>query len=143
LTNKKGVFNMPTDQLLNRRVYIRITNKCNKDCSFCFYKNDPKQSTEISLETLKSIIRKEYAMHDKSTPLIVELTGGEPTLHTNYKALATYIANLAPGLIKLRFETNGTNLDDQEFLEFAKLFKQGHTRLKVSFNSELIDSDPQ
>ena len=134
---------MSTDKLLNRRVYIRIINKCNKDCSFCFYKNDPKQPTEISLDTVKRIVRKEFAMHDKSTMLRVGLSGGEPTMHPDYKTIATYIANIAPNGVLLSFETNGTKLNDPEFLEFTEIFKKENAVLKISFNSDLIDSDPE
>ena len=77
-----------------------------------------------------------------ATMLRVGLSGGEPTLHSNYKAIANYVVNMAPQGVLLSFETNGTKLDDPEFLEFTDIFTKQNAILKISFNSDLIESDP-
>ena len=123
---------------LNRRIYLRITNKCNRQCSFCYYKNDPKITGDMTLDTLKEILEKEL-----ETPLVdnflrVELSGGEPSLSKNINKILEYLSTLPR--VYFTMETNGTNIMNSNFLELAVKFKKINF-LKISLNSELIDSD--
>ena len=124
---------------INRRVYFRVTNRCNKDCSFCFYKNDPKAIGDMSLEILKNLLNKELEIHDLSVPLYVEFTGGEPTLYKNLKE-ALYYLDTIPN-VTITIETNGTTLDSAWFTELLDIFRKKGNYLKISINSALINSD--
>lgn len=123
---------------LNRRVYLRVTNKCNKQCDFCVYKGDPKPVGSMTLDTAKSIISNELLLHDETKYLRVDLTGGEPTICENIKELVQYL--VSEPLVKLALETNGTSFKEQNFLDIVDCFKDKHF-LKISINSALLDSD--
>jgi molybdenum cofactor biosynthesis enzyme MoaA len=123
---------------INRRVYIRVTNKCNRQCSFCYYRDDPKKPEDMSLATLKEIIDKEMQLLPKNGYLRIELTGGEPSLCKNINEIIEHLIGLPKVYIAL--ETNGTNLGTPEFLELLLKLKKPHF-LKISLNNELINSD--
>ena len=124
---------------INRRVYFRVTNRCNRECSFCFYKNDPKTIGDMTLETLKLLVNKELELHDSSKPLYVEFTGGEPTLYKNLKEALQYLSSVHN--LTITMETNGTTLDKLWFLDLLEIFRKKDNYLKLSINSTLINSD--
>lgn len=123
----------------NRRVYLRITNRCNKNCNFCYYKNDPKPLGDMTIETVEKIIEHELIAQSSAKWLRVELTGGEPTLCNNLKEIITYLDSFSN--INVVLETNGTTLMTDKFLDIIKVFKKKKNLLKISINSELLDSD--
>lgn len=120
----------------NRRVYLRITNICNKNCDFCFYRNETAKKGFMAIETIKEILDKEYAIHDFSIePLYVQLTGGEPSLHPQLAQIVALI--LSYPNIDLYLETNGSSLKNRRYLKLFKLYPY-KIKLKISLNSELI-----
>lgn len=120
----------------NRRVYLRITNICNKDCDFCFYRNEQAEKGFMTLDTVRKIIEQEYTLHDFSIePLYVQLTGGEPSLHPQLAKIIDLI--LSYPKVDLYMETNGSNLQSKSYLKLFKLYPY-RIRLKISLNSELI-----
>lgn len=88
-----------------------LTNRCNLNCSFCFYRiyplTDWDPADQMPTRTVELVLRELREMGVKA----IEWTGGgEPTLHPDYK----HIFRLAK---KLGFEqalvTNGTLLDGE------------------------------
>jgi MoaA/NifB/PqqE/SkfB family radical SAM enzyme len=132
-----------TEQLpikYNRRVYLRVTNICNKECDFCFYRNETAPKGFMSLETVRKIMDYEHAVHDfTQLPLYVQLTGGEPSLHPQLEEIIELI--LSYSNVKLYLETNGSNLKTVSYLRLFKRFA-GRLYLKISLNSELVGPDP-
>lgn len=126
---------------INRRLYLRITNRCNRNCGFCYYANEPKIAHDISLDDVKKAIAKELEVHPEDKYLRIEVTGGEPSLVANIDEILEYLTGLPKVYITL--ETNGTNLMTDSFLKTALKFKEPNSHfLKISLNTELIDSDP-
>lgn len=122
----------------DRRVYLRLTNQCNRACSFCYYANDPKPYGEMTEDTVHDIIEQELAMHVEDRYLRVILSGGEPTLCTNLEAILSYLNTLEQ--VHVVLETNGTMLDTPEFIRVLNYFKRKHF-LKISLYSELMTSE--
>lgn len=126
----------PKEGLYNRRVYLRVTNICNKNCDFCFYQNEQAKKGYMSLDTIKKIIEIEHAQHDFSIePLYVQLTGGEPSLHPELFSIVQLI--LSYPNVNLFIETNGSNLKSNDFLRIFKKFPY-KVGIKISMNTELI-----
>jgi sulfatase maturation enzyme AslB (radical SAM superfamily) len=123
---------------INRRLYLRVTNKCNRQCSFCYYRDDSKKLKDMSLDTLKDIMAKEIKLLPENKYLRVEVSGGEPSLCENINEIIDYLISIPKVYVAL--ETNGTNLMATWFLELLLKLKKPHF-LKISLNSELIDSD--
>lgn len=124
----------------SKRVYLRVTNRCNKNCNFCFYINDPKPINDMSVSLLKEIIEKELNNCPENSKLYVEFTGGEPTLYKHLKESLDYLKDNQK--LSITMETNCSTLDRPEFLEVLNVFRQKDNYLKLSFNSSLINSDP-
>lgn len=127
----------------NRRLYIRITNRCNRKCSFCYYNNDPKENLDLSLDKIKEIVNKELDLRsDNSGYLRIEVTGGEPSLVENLDEILEYLTNVPKTYITL--ETNGSSLMSEKFLSTVlKFFNEPQFNfLKISLNTELIEADP-
>lgn len=122
----------------NRRVYIRLTNKCNQACEFCYFANDPKPLGMMPEYLAREIIDRELEMHVEDRQLRVILSGGEPTLHPE---LASLIRELtANPNLQIVLETNGTTLDTFETAEVFNYFKHRHF-LKISIYSNLMTEE--
>ncbi len=83
--------------------YIEITNICNLDCRTCYNrsgKNHARQ--ELSFSNFVQIV--ERLVHDFGCNRIL-LSGGEPTLHTEFEQILNYLlaSDLGVGIV-----TNGT-----------------------------------
>jgi sulfatase maturation enzyme AslB (radical SAM superfamily) len=124
---------------INRRVYFRVTNRCNRACSFCFYKNDPKQIGDMPISLLKSLIEKELENCPVNSRLYVEFTGGEPTLYKYLKESLEYLAK--DKRLSITVETNCSTLDTSEFIDILDIFRIKDNYLKLSINTSLIASD--
>lgn len=87
-----------------KRIYIEITNLCNKSCTFCSKDNLPKK--EMSLEELGHIL-KEVKPYTKYLSLHVK---GEPLLHSHLKEILSLTESYG---FLLNLTTNGTLLKKQ------------------------------
>jgi sulfatase maturation enzyme AslB (radical SAM superfamily) len=123
----------------SKRVYLRVTNRCNKNCDFCFYKNDPKQIGDMPISLLKSLIEKELENCPVNSRLYVEFTGGEPTLYKYLKESLEYLAK--DKRLSITVETNCSTLDTSEFIDILDIFRIKDNYLKLSINTSLIASD--
>lgn len=124
----------------NRRVYLKLTNKCNKQCSFCYYANDPKPEGEMSLALVKDIVGRELEIHEESKYLRVILSGGEPTLCSELEPIISYLDKKP--IIRVVLETNGANVNSPEFLNILNYFKFRNF-LKISLYTDLLEADPE
>lgn len=69
---------------MKKIVDVRITNKCNYNCSFCCQKND-KGNHEVSLEKIKSFLN-----NYKSRTEEFVLIGGDVLLHSKLEEILDY-----------------------------------------------------
>ena len=93
------------------RIEFELTEACNLACSFCYNSRKPRYT---SLETASNILES-LARQDV---LEIVLTGGEPTLHPEFRKIAIIAGELFNCVL---LQTNGTFLDDDllSFLEAA------------------------
>lgn len=89
---EKYIFNTkikPVDKniFIPENIYIRLNRVCNLSCSFCLVE---KTSHCFSTEQLKTILEI-LKLHGTNK---VKLTGGEPTLHTDFFEIVKYSINL-------------------------------------------------
>ena len=66
-------------------VFIKITDSCNKNCSFCYYANN-KNPKSMTLETFKSLVEK---VGDERLRKVI--FGGEPTTHSDFLKFCEYL----------------------------------------------------
>jgi radical SAM protein with 4Fe4S-binding SPASM domain len=93
---------------------IELTEACNLRCDYCYRESDATKLSHMPTDALLGLIEKLWAAGLRS----VELTGGEPTVHKDFRRILAVCAE--------RFEmvgvlTNGTRLTDDLAQQFADM----------------------
>lgn len=102
----------------NTRLHLHLTNKCNLKCPHCYMNSGTGYENELSTEEIKKLCAdfKECGGTD------VSLTGGEPTVRSDFFDIAEYIDNLG---MKLSIFTNGYIWDSEKVERLSKLKVEG------------------
>ncbi len=128
------------------RLYVAITNRCNRNCPFCSTYSTPEGTAFI---TLAQVIA--HVPHEGKYQ--VQLEGGEPFLHPDILDFATHFSR-DERCTKVIISTNGTLFPfkisngaiDKEASRLAlrSFFSHfpAHMTLKVSLNHHLLGHDP-
>lgn len=117
------------------RVYVALTNHCNRACPWCSTWSSPAGRTWITREQLSASLPAEGEFE-------VQLEGGEPTMHPEFWE---FVARLRaePRCRKLILCTNGVVLPRRAEKLRAWLERLGAPLLiKLSINHHLIEHDP-
>lgn len=120
-----------------KRLYINLTNKCNRECPFCCAFSKPDNNTFLNFNQFQSIINYH---NDLKEPYEVELEGGEPLLHPQFTDIINFLTQqkLLQTLIVI---SNGVLIDKYiEFLYTASQKKK--IVMKFSVNYYLLNRDP-
>ncbi len=126
---------------------IEVVDSCNLSCPTCFA-SSPRSSGKsasiaaVPLEELKQRI--EHVVADKGSIDILQLSGGEPTLHPQLMELLEYTQNhelIGHTLIN----TNGVRLaKDSDFAAaLSKAFKPGRLQLYLQFDGRQISGQKE
>lgn len=128
------------------RLYVAVTNRCNRACPFCATHSTPLGTTFITLDQILALLPREGKYQ-------VQLEGGEPFLHPGLPEIAacfsrdercTRIIISTNGSI-LPFEFTSGRIDDTASrAALAAFFSRYPARmtLKVSLNHHLLEQDP-
>ncbi len=105
-----------------KKIYVEITNICNKNCSFC--SKDEKKKKEMTLEEFKMVIEKIKSFTD----YIYLHIKGEPLSHSKFNEILNIckINNM-----KVNITTNGTYLNKQS----NNIINNNVRQINISFNS--------
>lgn len=110
-----------------------ITNDCNLDCPICFTYNRPDSKYYKSVEETKHILN--HIVAQSGGVQLINLTGGEPTLHPNlFEILETCRCE---GIGRITMNTNGIKIAEDE--RFAEKIKASGVQLVLSLDT----LDPQ
>jgi len=116
------------------RIYVALTNHCNRACPWCSTCSSPHGNTFLSLESF-------YAALPKSGHFQLQLEGGEPTIHPKFWEFVR-VAREHPRCERLILCTNGVVLPRQPDRLRLWLARLGAPiTLKISFNHHLLDHD--
>jgi len=117
------------------RVYVALTNHCNRSCPWCSTCSSPAGTTWMSDEAFRAALPADGAFQ-------VQLEGGEPTLHPRFWELVA-IARAEPRCDRLVLCTNGVVLPRAAVRLRAFVERLGAPlTLKLSVNHHLLDRDP-
>ena len=86
-----------------------IENACNLNCIYCFAEH---KNLDNSMDNYKETINNILNLK----PVTIILTGGEPTLNKNIKAILNYIGNNAITIV----DSNGTYMFFEELIPYLK-----------------------
>lgn len=109
---------------------IQITNRCHMGCYHCMQNSTPS-GEHMTEETFQQVV--EFCR--QAQPLVVSVTGGEPTEHPLWKVMARTLLSL-PSVKILAFLTNGAWIEDTKTrITMAHLIRDHKRRVKVQVYS--------
>lgn len=107
-----------------------ITNRCHMGCPHCMQDATPK-GRHMTDETFGQVV--EFCREAK--PLLVSVTGGEPTEHPRWREMAVELLRL-PTVKVLSILTNGAWIEDaKERIKMARLIREAKGKVKVQVYS--------
>ena len=107
-----------------------ITNRCQMECPHCMQdaKPDGKLMTDETFGKVLDFCR-------EAKPLVVSVTGGEPTEHPRWAEMTRELLRMKPVEL-VNIVTNGAWIEDKEQrLKMAKLIREAKGRVKVQVYS--------
>lgn len=119
---------------MNNRLYINLTNKCNRKCPFCFMWSGPRNNIFIEELVFKSIINTAQSAE-------IRLGGGEPTLHPKFLDFVEFCLQSAE-VTKVIIDTNGVILDNyiQSLFNLSQKYYKPIV-VSISINYSLIEQN--
>jgi len=106
-----------------------ITNDCNLNCPICFTYNRQDKKYYKSIEDIKKII--ENILKRCENIEIINITGGEPTLHPDFFEILALFRSY--GIPRITVNTNGVRI--AEDLEFALKIKESGVQMVLSLHT--------
>jgi MoaA/NifB/PqqE/SkfB family radical SAM enzyme len=107
---------------------IHLTDLCNGRCIFCVVSSPSSSFDTVLYDDIKSFLESNaYKGYD-----VVNLHGGEPTIHPKFFEILEMIKRL--GYAEIHLQTNGMCLADKEFAK--KTFEAGVNLFIVSLHGE-------
>ena len=101
---------------------VEITDHCNLRCPVCFAESGPERVTHKPLSTVLAML--DAIVANEGEPDVVQLSGGEPTLHPDFFAIVD--AARARPIRHLMVNTNGIRIaQDREFAARLSEYRQG------------------
>ncbi len=95
---------------------IEITGRCNLACPICIA--EEKNREDLSFDDLKRMV--EQLLESEGRIDVLNLSGGEPTLHKDYMKIIEYLSSIDE-ITTVSVSTNGlTFLENDGFIEFHK-----------------------
>jgi len=113
---------------------IEIVNSCNLACPTCFA--DSPRTAHVDAVPLADLQRRIQGVIERKGGIeILQLSGGEPTLHPQFCELLAW-CHANPGIDYVLLNTNGVRLaTDDAFLDaLAKTFRYGKFQLYLQFD---------
>lgn len=110
---------------------VEVTDACNLQCPICYAEASPARQTWRSLDEIEYML--DCVVRNEGTPDIVQISGGEPTLHPQFFEILD-LAKTKP-IRHLMVNTNGIRIaQDREFVRRLSSYLPGF-ELYLQFDS--------
>lgn len=96
---------------------IEVTDRCNLTCPTCYASSSPNYGRHRTLDEIKKML--DTIVANEKEPDVVQLSGGEPTIHPQFFEILDYAKSLP--IKHLMLNTNGIRIAKD--FEFAKKLK--------------------
>jgi len=103
---------------------LEITDNCNLNCPVCYAGSGPGQKHKSIAEVFKAI---DALVEAEGKPDVLQLSGGEPTIHPQFKEILYYA--LSKPIDYIMINTNGIRLSKDE--ELVKLLAEHSERVEI------------
>ena len=118
---------------------VEITDRCNLTCPTCYAGSSPTYGRHRTLEEVKTML--DTIVANEKEPDVVQISGGEPTLHPQFFEILDYAKQLPIKHIMLN--TNGLKIAKD--FDFAKRLKSYTPDFEIylqfdSFKEEVLQS---
>ncbi|MFD2725764.1 radical SAM protein [Hyunsoonleella rubra] len=98
---------------------VEVTDRCNLTCPTCYAGSSPTYGRHRSLEEVKAML--DAVVRNEKEPDVVQISGGEPTIHPEFWAILDYAKSLP--IRHLMLNTNGIKIaKDFGFAERLKSY---------------------
>ena len=135
-------------KLRTLEVVLKITERCNLDCDYCYFFNAGDDSYKhhaafISKDTVALLVRRltEFSKERELERIAIHLHGGEPLLMSKAQLdniCAALRSNLAPLVdLSITLQTNGMLID----LEWIEIFNRHGVSVGISLDGTQEDND--
>ena len=92
---------------------IEITDRCNLECPTCYASSGPAHGRHRTLEEVRAMF--DACVKSEGSPDVVQISGGEPTVHPEFFEILDYAKTLP--IRHLMLNTNGIRIaKDREFV---------------------------
>ena len=115
---------------------IEIVNSCNLSCPTCFADSPLGVGQKVDAVPLANLLQRIQGVIDRKGHIeILQLSGGEPTLHPQFFELLRWL-HANPGIDYVLLNTNGVRIahDDEFAADLAKTFRYGKFQLYLQFD---------
>ncbi|WP_139488548.1 radical SAM protein [Brevibacillus dissolubilis] len=115
---------------------VEVTDKCNLQCPICYAESSPKKETFRTLEQIEAMF--DAIVKNEKEPDIVQISGGEPTIHPQFFEILD-MAKSKP-IKHIMLNTNGLRIaQDREFTKRLASYAPGF-EIYLQFDSFEEDS---
>lgn len=114
---------------------VELTDRCNLTCPTCYASSSPSHGRHRSLEEIETML--DIVVASEGEPDVVQLSGGEPTLHPDFFAVMD-MAKARP-IKHLMINTNGIRIaKDRAFVERLATYMPG---IEVYLQFDSLDAE--
>jgi uncharacterized radical SAM superfamily Fe-S cluster-containing enzyme len=134
--NAPGRGDAPFEKLSTCLALIEIVTSCNLSCPTCYADSPVAVGRDVDAIPLADLQRRIQGVIDRKDGIeILQLSGGEPTLHPQFFELVDWVQT-NPGIDYLLLNTNGVRIaNDQRFAtRLAEAAHRGRLQLYLQFD---------
>lgn len=139
--NAAGKGDGPFEKLSTCLALIEIVNSCNLACPTCYANSPVGAGHHVDAIPLADLQRRIQGVIDRKGGIeILQLSGGEPTLHPQFFELLSW-ARANPGIDYLLLNTNGVRIaNDRNFAnQLSRSFDHGGLQLYLQFDGVQLE----
>src|SRR5436190_6697668 len=139
--NAPGRGDAPFEQLSTCLALIEIVNSCNLSCPTCYADSPPGTGQKVDAVPLEGLQRRIQGVIDRKGGIeILQLSGGEPTLHPRFFELVDWIQSNS-GIDYLLLNTNGVRIahDDDFLAGLERVVRRGKFQLYLQFDGVQLE----
>jgi uncharacterized radical SAM superfamily Fe-S cluster-containing enzyme len=139
--NANGHGDAPFEKLSTCLALIEIVNSCNLSCPTCYADSPLGTGQKVDAVPLQNLKQRIQGVIDRKGGIeILQLSGGEPTLHPQFFELVEWLQS-NPGIDYVLLNTNGVRIahDDAFIGQLAEVSRRGNFQLYLQFDGVQLE----